>query len=383
VTEFVLIRESAGRRSGGLAFSRVEWSRITGLYGFIVLLHVAGWGLYLHYAAGHRQLVGLGFVAYMFGLRHAFDADHIAAVDDTVRYLLQKGKRPLGIGFFFSLGHSTIVLGLAVAIAFAATAVQARLPLLQSIGGLVGVGVSATFLWIIGILNLLVLLDILKVWRKAKSGTHSHAHLELLLQKRGLLNRLFGGRLQHLMNHSWQMYPLGLLFGLGFDTASEVGLLAMTAGASAGNLPIPAVLCLPLLFAAGMTLMDTTDGILMCKAYDWAFLNPLRKIFYNITTTGLSVAVALLIGTIEMLQVLIGLCDWHGAFFDAVAALDFGILGYLIVGLFLLAWGLSVATWKFGAIERRYSLRAGVPHLHEHDHGGIRHAHDHQHPPEL
>jgi high-affinity nickel-transport protein len=143
------------------------------------------------------------------------------------------------------------------------------------------------------------------------------------------------------------------------------------------------VLCLPLLFAAGMTLMDTTDGILMCKAYDWAFLNPLRKIFYNITTTGLSVAVALLIGTIEMLQVLIGLCDWHGAFVDAVAALDFGILGYLIVGLFLLAWGLSVATWKFGAIERRYSLRAGVPHLHEHDHGGIRHAHDHQHPPEL
>jgi high-affinity nickel-transport protein len=382
VTEFVLVQEIAGRRTGRLSFSRTEWSRISGLYGFIALLHVAGWGLYLHYAAAHAQLVGLGLVAYLFGLRHAFDADHIAAVDDTVRYLLQKGKRPLAVGFFFSLGHSSVVLCLAVAIAFAATAVSTHLPALQSLGGIVGIGVSATFLWIIGILNLLVLLDILKVWRKAKSGTHSHAHLELLLQKRGLLNRLFGGRLQHLMNHSWQMYPLGLLFGLGFDTASEVGLLAMTAGASAGDLPLPAVLCLPLLFAAGMTLMDTTDGILMCKAYDWAFLNPVRKIFYNITTTGLSVAVALGVGTIEMLQVLIRMGHWHGDFVDAVAALDFGVLGYIIVGLFLLAWGLSVAIWKYGAIEQRYSLRAGAPHLHVHDHGGVRHAHDHQHPPE-
>jgi high-affinity nickel-transport protein len=317
----------------------------------------------------------------MFGLRHAFDADHIAAVDDTVRLMLQKGKEPVGVGFFFSLGHSTVVLGLAIAIAFAASAVKVQLPMLKDLGAVIGTAVSGTFLWLIGILNLLVLLDVLKIWQRAKKGTHSHAHLESLLQKRGLLNRLFGGRLKHLMNHSWQMYPLGLLFGLGFDTASEVGLLAMTAGASAGNLPLPAVLCLPILFAAGMTVMDTTDGVLMCKAYNWAFLNPLRKIFYNITTTGLSVAVALLVGSIELSQVLIGLLGLHGSVFDFIARLDFGVLGYLIVAMFLLAWALSVALWRFGHIEQRYGMQVG-PHAHGHVHeGGLEHSHDHQHPP--
>jgi high-affinity nickel-transport protein len=352
---------------------------LTLLYGFIGVLHVLGWGTYLHYSGGYPQLVGLGLVAYLFGLRHAFDADHIAAVDDTVRYMLQKGKKPLGVGFFFSLGHSTVVLALAIGIAFAATTVKADLPQLKNMGAVIGAGVSGTFLWIIGILNLLVLLDILKIWHTARLGTHSHAHLEALLQKRGLLNRLFGGHLQKLMTHSWQMYPLGLLFGLGFDTASEVGLLAMTAGASAGNLPIPAVLCLPVLFAAGMTVMDTTDGVLMSKAYNWAFLNPLRKIFYNITTTGLSVAVALLIGTIELLQVLAGMLDLHDPFFDFVNALNFGVLGYIIVGMFLLAWASSVAFWKFGRVEQRYSLQVG-PHIHSHTHAdGSKHSHDHLH----
>lgn len=266
---------------------------------------------------------------------------------------------------------------MAIGIAFAATAVKAELPQLKNMGAIIGAGVSGTFLWIIGILNLLVLLDILRIWQTAKSGTHSHAHLEALLQKRGLLNRLFGGRLQRLMNHSWQMYPLGLLFGLGFDTASEVGLLAMTAGASAGNLPLPAVLCLPVLFAAGMTVMDTTDGVLMSKAYNWAFVNPLRKIFYNMTTTGLSVAVALLIGTIELLQVLIGMLELHGPFFEFVRGLNFGMLGYVIVAMFLLAWALSVALWKLGGIEQRYSPR---PHAHMHVHAdGSKHSHDHLH----
>lgn len=357
-------------------FSSPEWLRLAALYGFIGLLHVLGWGSYLYYAGRYPQLVGLGFAAYFFGLRHAFDADHVAAVDDTVRYLLQKGKRPLGVGFFFSLGHSTVVLGLAVGIAFAATAVKTQLPGLKSMGALIGAGVSGTFLWLIGILNWLVLLDILNVWRTAKSATHSHAHLELLLQKRGLLNRLFGGRLQRLMNHSWQMFPLGLLFGLGFDTASEVGLLAMTAGASAGNLPLPAVLCLPVLFAAGMTVMDTTDGVLMCKAYDWAFVNPLRKVFYNITTTGLAVAVALLVGTIELLQVLVAVLDLRGRIFDVIAGLDFGFVGYLIVGMFLSAWGLSVALWRFGKVEQRFAMRM-APHAHTHVHeGGSEHAHE-------
>jgi len=379
LSNFEFVAPPIARPARRILFSRAEWSRLACFYAFIGVLHVVGWGTYLHFAARYPQLVGLGFVAYMFGLRHAFDADHIAAVDDTVRYLLQKGRQPLGIGFFFSLGHSTVVLALSVGIAFAATAVKAELPQLRNVGALIGAGVSGTFLWFIGILNLLVLLDILKVWQTAKSGTHSHAHLEALLQKRGLLNRLFGGRLQKLMNHSWQMYPLGLLFGLGFDTASEVGLLAMTAGASAGDLPVPAVLCLPVLFAAGMTVMDTTDGVLMSKAYNWAFLNPLRKIFYNITTTGLSVAVALLIGSVELLQVLIGMLGLHGGWFDFVANLNFGVLGYLIVGMFLLAWGLSVAFWKFGRIEQRYSLQ-GAPHAHAHVHAdGSAHSHDHLH----
>ena len=380
MSEFVFIAPSAARARARVSFSRAEWVRLGALYGFVAALHLLGWGGYLFYARGYPQLVGLGFVAYMFGLRHAFDADHIAAVDDTVRFMLQKGKRPLGVGFFFSLGHSTVVLALAVLIAFATTTVRTEIPQLKSMGAVLGAGVSGTFLWIIGVLNLLVLLDILKVWHKAKSGAHNHAHLDLLLKKRGLLNRLFGGRLQQMMNHSWQMYPLGLLFGLGFDTASEVGLLAMTAGAAAGNLPVPAILCLPVLFAAGMTVMDTTDGVLMCKAYDWAFLNPLRKIFYNLTTTGLSVAVALLVGTIELMQVGISMLDLRGPFFDAVAKLDFGILGYLIVGLFLTAWTASVAWWKFGELEQRYPPRGSELHVHPHVHeGGLEHSHDHLH----
>ena len=376
-----------GRRRP-VIFSRDEWLRLAGLYGFVALLHVLGWGAFLYYAERYPALVGLGLAAYMFGLRHAFDADHIAAIDDTVRYLLQKGKKPLGIGFFFSLGHSTIVFVLAVAITFAATAVKNELPELKNIGGVIGAGVSGTFLWIIGILNLFVLLDILQVWKQAKTGKHSHAHLEKLLAERGLINRLFGGRLQKIINHSWQMYPLGLLFGLGFDTASEIGLLAMTAGASAGDMPIAAVLTLPVLFAAGMSVMDTTDGVLMSKAYNWAFINPLRKIFYNITTTGLSIAVALLIGTIELLQVLRTMLGLTGPFFDFIGELDFGVLGYLVVGVFLMAWGISVALWKFGRIQERYGAKfdADTPrgdahsHAHEHEHDdGSSHTHQHLH----
>jgi high-affinity nickel-transport protein len=362
-----------------LSFTPDEWVRLAGLYGFIAILHIAGWGLYLHYSASHPALVGLGFVAYMFGLRHAFDADHIASIDDTVRFMLQNGRRPLGIGFFFSLGHSTIVLCLAIGIAFAAAIVRDELPALKNIGGVIGATVSGTFLWIIGILNLLVLLDILGVWKKARADTHDHKHLEVLLSQRGLLNRLFAGRLQKVLSKSWQMYPLGLLFGLGFDTASEVGLLAMTAGAAAGNLPIAAVLCLPILFAAGMSLMDTADGVLMSKAYRWAFMNPLRKIFYNLTTTSLSVVVALVIGTIELLQVLIGMLDLRGSFFDFVAGLDFGVLGYVIVGLFLAAWVSSVTVWKVGRLEARYGA-GGTLHIHPHTHSdGTTHSHEHLH----
>jgi nickel/cobalt transporter (NiCoT) family protein len=347
---------------GQIFFSAVEWIRLGGLFGVVALLHGLGWGLYVYFVTRYPPLVGLGLAAYLFGLRHAFDADHIAAIDDTVRYMLQNGRKPLGVGFFFSLGHSTIVMALAIAIAFAATAAKRNLPQLQNIGGVIGAGVSGVFLWIIGILNLLVLLDLLKTWEHAKNDRHIHVAVDVLLAQRGLLNRLFKGRLPKLMNHSWQMYPLGLLFGLGFDTASEIGLLAMAAGASAGDLPIPAVLSLPILFAAGMTFMDTADGVLMSKAYGWALLNPLRKIFYNVTTTGLSVAVALVIGSVEILQVLIHVLGLRGRLLDIVAQLEFGRLGYVIVGLFVLAWVASLGVWKLGGIEERYmdERREGV-----------------------
>lgn len=341
-------------------FAQADWSRLGGLYGIVVVLHGLGWGLYIYFAARYPALVGLGLAAYLFGLRHAFDADHIAAIDDTVRYMLQKGKSPLGVGFFFSLGHSTIVMALAIAITFAAAATKRGLPQLQSFGGVIGASVSGVFLWIIGILNLLVLLDLLKTWERAKKDRHNHVALESLLARRGLLNRLFRGRLQRLMNQSWQMYPLGLLFGLGFDTASEIGLLAMTAGASVGNLPVTAALSLPVLFAAGMTLLDTTDGVLMSKAYGWALLNPIRKIFYNVTTTGLSVAVALVIGSIELAQALISVLGLHGGLSEDIARIDFGGLGYVVVALFLLAWVSSVAVWNLGGMAARYAA-PGAP----------------------
>jgi high-affinity nickel-transport protein len=328
--------------------TRADWRHLACLYGVVAALHVCGGGLLLYYGLHHPALIGLGFAAYMFGVRHAFDADHIAAVDDTVRYLLQKGQKPFGVGLFFSLGHSTVVLIVAIALIATAATLKHALPDLRSVGGFIGAGVSGIFLWIVGILNWLVLLDILKLWRHAKKGTHSHAHLDQLLSQRGLINRVFGGRLQKILTASWQMYPLGILFGFGFDTASEVALLGLTAGASMGDLPPAAVVSLPLLFAAGMSMMDTTDGVLMVKAYRWAWINPLRKLFYNLTTTGLSVAVALLMGTIELLQVLIGALNLNGPFAARIAALDMTAMGYLIVALFLGVWGLSVALWKSG-----------------------------------
>ncbi|MEO5763733.1 MAG: HoxN/HupN/NixA family nickel/cobalt transporter [Casimicrobiaceae bacterium] len=360
-----------------LTFTASEWWRLAGLYGFVALLHLAGWGLFLYYSARFPALVGLGLAAYMFGLRHAFDADHIAAVDDTVRFLLQKGKQPLGVGFFFSLGHSTVVFALAIVTIVAAASLKDHLPGLREVGGLIGTSVSGVFLLVIGILNLVVLLDLLDVWRRSKSGNHSHTHVDEILRKRGLLNRILGGRVTGAINHSWQMYPLGLLFGLGFDTASEISLLAMTAGAAAGNLPVAAALSLPLLFAAGMTVLDTTDGVLMAKVYNWALVNPLRRIFFNITTTGLSIAIALVIGAIEILQVLRGAFGLSGPFFDLVGTVDFGVIGYVIVGIFLMAWGTALALWKFGRVEERHRDTRYLP-ARAHTHAdGVRHTHRH------
>ena len=347
------LADSKGRTSA--RFSSSDWWALAGYGGAVAFLHAVGWGLYFYYANGHPTMIGLGLAAYLFGLRHAFDADHIAAVDNTVRNLLQKGSRPLGVGFYFSLGHSTVVFILALFTAFVASLVKQHLPGLEGFGNIAGTLISGAFLWLIGILNLVVLLDILKVWKSSRQGHHSHEHLDQLLANRGLINRLFGQRLTKLITHSWQMYPIGFLFGLGFDTASEIALLALTGGAAASNLPLGAVLSLPILFTAGMSMMDTADGVLMTRAYGWAFLNPVRKIFYNLTTTTLSVMVALVIGTIELSQALIMEFHWQGPLAEAISNLSFERIGYLIVSLFFLAWAMSYSVWKLGRFEQRYA----------------------------
>jgi high-affinity nickel-transport protein len=343
-------------------FTGAELRRLAGFYGVIVALHVAGWGLFLYYGSrGGPVYAGAGALAYSFGLRHAFDADHISAVDDSTRFLMQRGRQPLGTGFFFSLGHSTIVVALALVIATAAQSVQRHIPTLQRIGGTVGATVSGTFLMVIAALDFLILLGVIDVWRKAKTGEYHPDTLDALMSQRGYMNRLLGSRWRRFLQDSWQMYPIGLLFGLGFDTASEVALLALTAAAATGkgghvhpHLGVAAVIALPLLFTAGMTLMDTTDGVFMAKAYGWAFANPIRKLYYNLSTVALGVFVAAGIGTVEYLQVLSMHTHLHGPFWDWLNGLDFELLGYVIVGAFIVFWAGSMAWYKVRRIDERY-----------------------------
>ena len=357
------MRPPASIPSTGGGFSIEDRRSLRAYLGAIAVLHVAGWGLCLAYTRSCPALLGMGLAAYLFGLRHAFDADHIAAIDDTVRFLLQKGRGPLGVGFFFSLGHSTVVFVLALLAALLTSLVEHRLPGLQAAGQLIGTLVSGLFLWLVGLLNLAVLLDMLQLWRR-HHAVHDHVHLDQLLERRGLLNRMFGQRLSRLIDRSWKMYPVGLLFGLGFDTASEVALLALAGGAAASRIPVAAVLSLPILFTAGMSLMDTADGVLMTRAYGWAFFDPVRRIFYNLTTTSLSVGVALLVGTIELAQVLIGELGLHGTLAESLAGLSFGTLGYLVAGLFLLAWAGSYAVWRLrsrGRVKPQPSPASAAP----------------------
>jgi nickel/cobalt transporter (NiCoT) family protein len=311
--------------------------------GAVVLLHVAGWGLFAYYVGGNPALVGLGTLAYTFGLRHAFDADHIAAIDNTTRKFLQDGKRSVGVGFFFSLGHSTVVFALAGGLAVATGTVKARIPSLQHWGGWVGTGVSGSFLLAIGLLNLLVLVDVVRIFRDMRRGGLDEERLEARLLDRGLMSRGVLKRLGNRIQKSWQMYPLGVLFGLGFDTATEVGLLALSAGAAGRHMPFGGVIALPLLFAAGMSLLDTADGAFMAYAYGWAFSNPVRKVYYNMTVTALSVTVALGIGGAELVQ-----------FVARAAWLDVNTMGYAIVALFALTWAASALVWKTQRIEQRW-----------------------------
>jgi high-affinity nickel-transport protein len=345
------------RRMSG-CFDASERRRLFGFGTAIAALHALGFGLIAVYAPVHPVLAGLAVLAYSFGLRHAFDADHISAIDNTTQKLMADGGRPLGVGFFFSLGHSTIVFALSLGLAVAAGAVHTVLPALQLYGGTVGAAVSGLFLWTIGVLNLVVLIGVIAVGRELRRGRYEGPALEARLLERGLMARFFKRPLRG-VRHSRQMYPIGVLFGLGFDTATEVGLLAITAGAASGRIPGPAIIALPILFAAGMSLMDTADGVFMSKAYGWAFSTPARKIYYNITVTALSVFVALLIGTIELAQVVAVKLGLSGGFWGWLEGLDLGTLGYAIVALFVVVWVVAVVIWKRGRIEQRWQV--GTP----------------------
>jgi nickel/cobalt transporter (NiCoT) family protein len=335
--------------------TRAEWRRLGGFSLGVLLLHVLGFGLFLYYLPRNPALTGLATLAYTFGLRHAFDADHIAAIDNTTRKLLQDGERPLGTGFFFSLGHSTIVFSLTAGLAVAAGTVHSQLPSLQTYGSTIGASVSGTFLLLIGALNLLVLLEVVGVFRNMKRGQYDEQDLERALANQGFLSRFLLKRVGSRVDSSWKMYPLGVLFGLGFDTATEIALLAIAAGVATHHVPFLAVISLPLIFAAGMSLMDTADGAFMSHAYGWAFSSPVRKVYYNISVTSLSVAVAWLVGAIELLQVLAAKLALHGGVWSLLASLDLGRLGYVVVGLFAATWLCSLTLWKTRRIEQRWS----------------------------
>jgi high-affinity nickel-transport protein len=340
------------------AFDRGERRRLGALFVLVGALHVAGWGLLFVYGSGHPELVALGSVAYFFGLRHAFDADHISAIDNTTRKLLQERRRPMAVGFFFSLGHSTVVflitLALGLAVSWLVSGVVDGNGHLRSLGSLVGTSVSGSFLLLIGVLNLVILLDIVRVYRRMRRGEYDRGTLHHELVAGGVMSRLFG-RLFGLIRHSWQMYPIGFLFGLGFDTASEVALLAISASAAAHGMPLIAILSLPLIFAAGMSMMDTADGAFMAKAYGWAFSNPIRRVFYNLTVTGLSVFVALFVGAVELSQIAARELHLDGQPWAALAGLDLGLLGFLIVGAFVATWAVAFAVYRFRRVEERWS----------------------------
>jgi high-affinity nickel-transport protein len=350
-----------------------DWRSLGGMTAFIILLHVIGFVTlfalvvpqHFHLGGDHPVFtVGVGVLAYTFGLRHAFDADHIAAVDNTTRKLMQDNtttghdRKPLSVGFWFSLGHSTIVFLLAFLLSVGVKALAGQVENdgseLHSVTGVIGASVSGVFLWILGVLNLVVLLGIIKVFREMRRGRFDEAQLEDQLNKRGFMNRFLGG-LTKSVRKPWHIYPIGVLFGLGFDTATEVGLLVLAGGAAAFNLPFYSILVLPILFAAGMCLMDTIDGVFMNAAYGWAFAQPVRKVFYNITITSISVAVALIIGTVELIGVLADQADITTGPLAAIAGIPLDYAGYGIVGLFVLAWIVAIAVWRFGRIEQRWS----------------------------
>jgi nickel/cobalt transporter (NiCoT) family protein len=349
------------------------------MLAFILAINVLGWGIFVLYVMPHhfdykgeggtRGLgVGLGvaITAWFLGFRHAFDADHISCIDNTTRKLMADGKRPLGTGFFFSFGHSTVIVAVGVGITIAARAVFGAMvdpsSAYETAGGTIGTVLSASFLYLIAVLNVIVLSGIFTVFREMRTGAYDEQQLEAQLQARGLMYRFFG-RFMKSINHTWQLYFVGLVFGIGFDTATEVVLLAATAYAAIQGLPYFAVLALPFLFSGGMMLFDTLDGAFMNFAYGWAFARPVRKVYYNLVITGLSIGAAFIIGTIEILGVLTTELHLHGGFWDLIANFNINVAGFAIAVLFVLVWAAAFAYWRLGDVEARWtaSVPAGPP----------------------
>jgi len=340
-----------------------QWRQVTWMFASIVVLHVVGFGVFIAFVVpGHYKGLGIGVcvLAYTLGLRHAFDADHISAIDNTTRKLMNEGKQPLSVGYFFALGHSSIVVAVGIGIVVAErtvyNAVSHSGSALEQFGGVFGTVVSATFLFLIAILNLIILAGIVKVFRMMRTGDFDEAELERQLENRGFMYRIFG-RWMRSITKEWQMYPVGVVFGLGFDTATEVALLATTALLASHSLPWYSIMCLPILFTAGMLLMDTIDGCFMNVAYGWAFFNPVRKVFYNLTITSLSAVICFFVGAIEVLGLLPQELHVSGPIWDYLAGFNLNAAGFVIVGLFVVTWVVALAVWRFGHVEERWTSK--------------------------
>jgi high-affinity nickel-transport protein len=353
--------------------TKSEWRRLFAMFGFIAFLHIAGFALMWQATKGNYELSdgtmfgwGTAMLAYVLGMRHAFDADHIAAIDNTTRKLMSEGQRPLAVGFFFSLGHSSVVAGLAILLNFGIKSLGTQLKdeesTLHQVTGVIGLTVSGLFLMLIAILNLIVLVGIIRIFIDMRQGKYSEAELEKHLDSRGLLMRFFGP-IARRIDKSWKMYPLGLLFGLGFDTATEVGLLVLAGSSVVAGLPWWAILSLPLFFAGGMSLLDTIDGSFMNFAYGWAFSQPVRKVYYNIVITSLSVGTALFIGGLELTQVLSSQLNLTGGVWDWANSIELNTAGYYIVAAFVIVWALALLTWRYGKVEQRWHNRAHLAQL--------------------
>src|SRR5579885_602950 len=349
----------AGRTAfpGAMAARLARWSglrgRIIALYALLIGFNAGAWLWALAAFHHYPVLLGTAFLAYAFGLRHAVDADHIAAIDNVTRKLMQQGQRPVSVGFFFSLGHSTIVFGLSLVIALTSLAIQNRFEVFKAVGGVIGTSVSAFFLLAIALANSLILISVYRTFQHVKGGGRFlDEDLDLLLGRRGFFGRIFRN-LFRLIEHGWQMYPVGFLFGLGFDTATEVGLLGISATQAAQGLSIWSILVFPTLFAAGMALVDTTDSILMLGAYGWAFVKPIRKLYYNLTITFVSVVVALLVGGIEALGLIGDKLSLHGVLWNVIGSLNdnFGVVGFAIIGVFVASWAASLIIYRLNGYD--------------------------------